>query len=61
MEPEEFVRKILVGQMNARMIVVGTDCSFGYRGAGQCETFGTFEKTVWLRVDCDSKRAGRAA
>ncbi len=34
MKPEEFVRCILAGQMNARMIVVGTDCSFGYRGAG---------------------------
>lgn len=34
MEPEEFVKGILVGQMNARTIVVGTDCSFGYKGAG---------------------------
>ncbi len=34
MEPEEFVRRILVGQMNGKAIVVGTDCSFGYKGAG---------------------------
>lgn len=37
MEPEEFVKKVLVGQMNARTIVVGTDCSFGYRGAGNAD------------------------
>lgn len=34
MSPENFVKDILVSQMNARVIVVGTDCSFGYRGAG---------------------------
>lgn len=37
MKPEEFVSRILIGQMNARVIVVGTDCSFGYRGAGNAE------------------------
>lgn len=34
MEPEDFVRNILAGNMNAKVIVVGPDCSFGYRGAG---------------------------
>ena len=37
MEPEEFVSRILVGQMNGKAIVVGTDCSFGYQGAGDAE------------------------
>lgn len=37
MEPEEFVRHVLTGQMKAKTIVVGTDCSFGYRGAGNVE------------------------
>lgn len=32
--PEEFVRHILLGQMNAKAIVVGTDCGFGYQRAG---------------------------
>jgi len=31
---EEFLKHILLGQMNARAIVVGTDCGFGYRRAG---------------------------
>lgn len=34
MSPQEFVKDILVDQMNARLIIVGTDCSFGYMGAG---------------------------
>lgn len=38
MAPEEFVRFVLVEQMNARVIVVGTDCSFGYRGAGNADS-----------------------
>ncbi|MFR5601641.1 MAG: bifunctional riboflavin kinase/FAD synthetase [Lachnospiraceae bacterium] len=37
MPPEEFVKKILVGQMNARAIVVGTDCGFGYKRAGDAQ------------------------
>lgn len=34
MLPEDFVAKILVGQMNAQAIVAGTDCGFGYRRGG---------------------------
>ncbi len=34
MAPEEFVSRVLVGQMQARAVVAGTDCSFGYKGAG---------------------------
>lgn len=32
--PEDFVRHILVEQMRARAVVAGTDCTFGYRAAG---------------------------
>ncbi|MCI8516452.1 MAG: bifunctional riboflavin kinase/FAD synthetase [Hungatella sp.] len=31
---EEFLREILIGKMNARAIVVGTDCGFGYKRSG---------------------------
>lgn len=34
MKPEDFVKDILAGRMNAKEIVVGPDCSFGYKGAG---------------------------
>ncbi len=37
LSPEDFVKDILVGQMNARAIVVGTDCGFGYQRAGNAE------------------------
>ncbi len=38
MEPEEFVKQILIDQMNAKTIVVGTDCTFGYMGAGNADS-----------------------
>lgn len=34
MPPEEFVEEILVKRMNAKAIVVGTDCGFGYKRSG---------------------------
>ncbi len=34
---EEFIGRILVGQMNAKAIVAGTDCGFGYQRAGNAE------------------------
>lgn len=33
-DPEDFVRRILKGQLNAAYIAAGTDVSFGYRGRG---------------------------
>ncbi len=37
MTPEAFVADVLVGQMKAQAVVVGTDCSFGYKGEGNAE------------------------
>lgn len=34
MKPEDFVREVLVKGMNAKVIVAGTDCRFGYQRAG---------------------------
>ncbi len=34
MPPEVFVQEILVGKMNAKAVVAGTDCGFGYRRSG---------------------------
>ena len=36
MAPEQFVSDILVGRMNAGVIVSGPDCHFGYKAAGDC-------------------------
>lgn len=37
MPAEDFVAKILVGQMTAKAIVAGTDCGFGYQRAGDAK------------------------
>lgn len=34
MPPEQFVSDILVGKMNAQIIVTGPDCRFGYKASG---------------------------
>ena len=34
---EAFVREILIGKMNARAMVVGTDCGFGYQRSGNAQ------------------------
>lgn len=41
LSPEEFVTHILVGQMNASAVVVGTDCGFGYQRAGDAHLLKT--------------------
>ena len=35
--PEDFVKEILIKQMKAKVIVVGNDCSFGYKGKGDAK------------------------
>ncbi|MFR5633737.1 MAG: bifunctional riboflavin kinase/FAD synthetase [Monoglobales bacterium] len=37
MSPEEFVSEVLVRRMHAKAVVVGTDCSFGYKGKGNAQ------------------------
>lgn len=37
MEPERFIKEIIVGKMNAEVIVTGPDCRFGYQAAGNRE------------------------
>ncbi|MCI8662063.1 MAG: bifunctional riboflavin kinase/FAD synthetase [Hungatella sp.] len=34
---EDFVKKILIDKMNAKAIVVGTDCGFGYQRSGNAQ------------------------
>lgn len=40
MSAEEFVREILVCRMQAKAIVVGTDCGFGYKRSGNARLLG---------------------
>ena len=51
LSPEEFVKEILVGKMNARAIVVGTDCGFGYKRAGNAELLKKLAPELGFQVD----------
>lgn len=59
--PEEFVSKILVGQMGMKAIVAGPDCKFGYKGAGNAELLRNMSKqygyqTVIIEKEQDDHR-----
>lgn len=49
MEPERFVKEILTEKMNARVIVTGPDCHFGYRAAGDCGLLTSLESKYGYR------------
>lgn len=59
MEPEDFVRDILAGRMGAKEIVVGPDCSFGYKGAGNTELLKQLEKPLGYRLHVIEKEKDR--
>ncbi len=48
---EEFLRTILLGKMNARVIVVGTDCAFGYQRAGNAELLKRLAPELGYQVE----------
>lgn len=50
MAPEAFVEKILVGQMGAKAVVAGTDCSFGYKGAGDAALLKRLGETLGFQA-----------
>lgn len=37
MSPEHFIEEILIRQLKAKEIIVGSDCRFGYKGSGDSE------------------------
>lgn len=47
---EEFLREVLVSQMRAREIVVGTDCSFGYRAQGDAMLLSDMQDKLGYRL-----------
>lgn len=48
--PEAFVKDILVEQMHARAIVVGTDCGFGYQRSGDAKLLEALSKTCGYQL-----------
>lgn len=49
MEPERFIEEILTGKMNAKVIVTGPDCHFGYKAAGDGALLKKLEETYGYR------------
>lgn len=50
MQPADFVKDILAKRMSAKEIVVGPDCSFGYRGAGDTDLLKQLEGPLGYRL-----------
>ncbi len=54
MEPEEFIREILVGKLDAKVIAVGKDFHFGYRKKGDVNLLKAYADTYGYQViDCE--------
>lgn len=50
MDPSVFVKGILVNRMKAKAMVVGPDCSFGYKGAGNVELLETLSQELGFQL-----------
>ena len=50
MSPEDFVRSILHEALKVKQLVVGTDCSFGYQGAGNVELLKKLQEKYGFRL-----------
>ena len=55
MDPETFVREILVKRLHARRVFCGSDLSFGYKGKGNVETIRSLEDELKISVDVIEK------
>jgi len=49
-EPEDFIKNILVGKLNARLVVAGYDYKFGHKGKGDVKTLVEYGKKYNLKV-----------
>ena len=50
MSPEDFVRLILIEALKVKHLVVGTDCSFGYQGAGNVALLKSLQGKYGFRL-----------
>ena len=55
MEPEDFVRKVLKGQLHARYLAVGTDFRFGYQRRGDYRLLQEMSASCGFRVEVVEK------
>ena len=50
MDPTVFVKDILIKRMKAKAMVVGPDCSFGYKGAGNAELLEALSRELGFQL-----------
>ena len=50
MSPEDFVRLILIEALKVKHLIVGTDCSFGYKGVGNVELLESLQGKYGFRL-----------
>ncbi len=50
LSPEDFVKDILIGKLNCKIVVVGFDYSFGYEGRGNVDTLMEMGKKYKFKV-----------
>ena len=50
MSPEDFIKKILIDNLNAKVVVVGFNFRFGYKASGDIETLKAYGKTYNFSV-----------
>ena len=50
MSPEDFVRLILIEALKVKYLVVGTDCSFGYKGVGNVELLESLQEKYGFQL-----------
>lgn len=55
MEPENFIKDILVDRLDAKLLVVGTDYRFGYQRRGDVALLQKYEQTYGYKVICCEK------
>lgn len=54
MEPEDFIKNILVDQLDVKVIIVGKDFRFGYKRRGDVDLLKQYATTYGYQVlDCD--------
>ncbi len=60
MEPEDFIKNILVGQLDVKVIVVGKDFRFGYKAKGDVDLLKQYEEVYGYQVIAIEKRTWKS-
>lgn len=61
MEPERFIKEVLVDRLQAKLIVVGPDFHFGYQRGGNCDMLLRLADTWGYQVEVETKVADESS